>query len=69
MRDDSIGFVCVLERDTEDIRGLSSNASTSSSSNPHQSHIGRKSAGRRMGSGRAERYVDRRAHISGVDSK
>ena len=69
---DSVEFVCVHERGTEDIRrwrSLDWNPSISAFSNLHQSHIGRKSAGRRIGSSRAERYVDRRAHISGVDSR
>jgi len=44
-------------------------ASASSSSNPHQSKIGRKRKGESTGSGREDRYVVRSAQMSGVDSR
>ena len=44
-------------------------ASASLASNPHQSQIGRIRKGKRIGLGREDRCVVRRAQISGVDPR
>ena len=68
-----MGFVYVRVSGIEESRRLKDSwywmASASSSSNPHQSQIGRKRKGERMGSGKEDRYVVRSAQISGVDSR
>jgi len=67
-----VGFVYVCASGIEETRRLEDSwcwlASTSSSSNPHQSHIERKK-GERIGSGSEDKCVVRRAQMSGVDSR
>jgi hypothetical protein len=68
-----VGFVYVRATGIEESRHPEDSwcwlASSSSSSNPHQSQIGRKRKGERIGSGSDDGYVVRRAQISGVDSR
>lgn len=67
IRVDSFSCVWVAIRQLEKRWGPS--GSLVSSATPHQSQRARNRVGRRIGSGRDARYVERRAQISGVDSR